>query len=175
MIRNASSAVMNPRFKLNELELYSRWWKVCDLAVSAWLWLVVVLAAYGVIGWQILVKAYFLIVLILAINWLRNLVAHTYTNENGSVSYLSQFLDSINIKGPSLIVFLFFPIGMRYHALHHLFPRLPYHALPGVHAKLKAELGPGSPYLANTELDAFEALSRLLKHSGGTVEWHGVA
>lgn len=174
MIRNASSAVMNPRFKLNKLELYDRWWMVCDLASSAWLWLLVALAAYDVIAWQILVKAYFLIVLILAINWLRNLVAHTYTIENGSVSYLTQFLDSINIKGPALIVFLFFPIGMRYHALHHLFPLLPYHALRHVHTKLKAELAPESPYLANTELDTFEALARLLKHSGRTVVWRGV-
>jgi fatty acid desaturase len=35
---------------------------------------------------------------------------------------------------------------MRFHALHHLFPSLPYHALGAAHRRLMARLPPDSPY-----------------------------
>ncbi len=41
-----------------------------------------------------------------------------------------------------------FPVGLRYHALHHLFPFLPYHNLGKAHARLIARLPAGSPYHA---------------------------
>ena len=175
MIENASSAVMNPRFKFRKPTLYDRWWKLCDLATSVWVWSIVLLAVYGVVQWQYLLKAYYLIMLIIGINWFRNLLAHTYTHDGSTVSHLRQFLDSINIGGSSLAASLFFPIGMRYHALHHLFPGLPYHALPEVHRKLNAELPPGSPYLAKKDLTIYQGMKLMFTRSGGTTEWHGVS
>ena len=41
---------------------------------------------------------------------------------------------------------LFVPLGLRYHALHHLFPQLPYHALGRAHRRLMKELPAGSDY-----------------------------
>jgi hypothetical protein len=38
----------------------------------------------------------------------------------------------------------FFPLGLRYHALHHLFPSLPYHALGTAHRRLIVALPPDS-------------------------------
>lgn len=38
------------------------------------------------------------------------------------------------------------PVGLRYHALHHLLPSLPYHALGEAHRRISAALTPDSPY-----------------------------
>jgi exodeoxyribonuclease VII large subunit len=38
------------------------------------------------------------------------------------------------------------PVGLRYHALHHLMPSMPYHDLPEAHRRLARELGTGSTY-----------------------------
>lgn len=38
------------------------------------------------------------------------------------------------------------PLGLRYHALHHLLPMMPYHSLSEAHARLMTQLPPGSPY-----------------------------
>jgi fatty acid desaturase len=37
-------------------------------------------------------------------------------------------------------------VGLRYHALHHLFPSLPYHSLGIAHRRLMAQLPADSPY-----------------------------
>ena len=37
-------------------------------------------------------------------------------------------------------------MGLRYHALHHFLPSLPYHSLGRVHRQLLAELPADAPY-----------------------------
>ena len=62
------------------------------------------------------------------------------------MTYVDQLTDSVNIVGQPIITELWFPIGLKYHALHHLFPSLPYHALGEAHRRLMAELPADSPY-----------------------------
>ena len=47
---------------------------------------------------------------------------------------------------PSLLPALWAPVGLRYHALHHLLPGVPYHNLGEAHRRVTAALEPGSPY-----------------------------
>ena len=46
------------------------------------------------------------------------------------------------------------PVGLRYHALHHLFPTLPYHNLKAAHEYLLVHLPPESPYRSLDETRA---------------------
>jgi fatty acid desaturase len=84
---------------------------------------------------------------ILTLNHIRTLAAHRYDNaERAAVDRTGQLLDSINLTGGSWLTAVAAPVGLRYHALHHLLPTLPYHSLGVVHRTLDRELPVSSPY-----------------------------
>ncbi|HKY82642.1 MAG TPA: fatty acid desaturase [Sphingobium sp.] len=80
------------------------------------------------------------------INQLRTLVAHLWENEGEAMTVTAQYLDSVNVPPPSPFAAIWAPVGLRYHALHHLLPSVPYHALGKAHGALMAKLGDASPY-----------------------------
>jgi fatty acid desaturase len=80
------------------------------------------------------------------LNALRTLGAHRYLHAHEEMTFVEQLLDSINYPRHPLIAGLWAPIGLRFHALHHLCPSLPYHNLAKAHQKLMAELPADSPY-----------------------------
>ena len=80
------------------------------------------------------------------LNQLRTLVAHLWENEGEPMTVTAQFLDSVNVPPPGPLAEIWAPVGLRYHALHHLMPSMPYHALPEAHRRLHRELGDGSTY-----------------------------
>ena len=77
------------------------------------------------------------------------------------MTFLAQLLDSINYPRRPFVSALWAPVGLRFHALHHLFPSLPYHNLATAHARLMAELPADSPYRL-TESPSLVASLRLL-------------
>ena len=60
--------------------------------------------------------------------------------------HLHEYRDSVNISGGSWIDALLAPVGLRYHALHHLLPTVPYHSLGAIHRRMLSELPPSTPY-----------------------------
>ncbi len=80
------------------------------------------------------------------VNQVRTLAAHGYVHGEEPVDAEGQLLDSINLRGWSWLTLLAAPVGMRFHALHHFLPGIPYHGLGAVHRALLAELPPDSPY-----------------------------
>jgi hypothetical protein len=74
------------------------------------------------------------------------MTAHHYRSNGEPMSHVDQLSDSINLEGVPVVTELFFPLGLRYHALHHLFPSLPYHNLGKAHRRLMAELPVESGY-----------------------------
>ncbi len=46
----------------------------------------------------------------------------------------------------ALLPMLWAPVGLRYHALHHLLPGVPYHGLAEAHRRLVKTLDADSPY-----------------------------
>ena len=90
--------------------------------------------------------AYLVGIGLLIVNEFRTLGAHRWTNEGGEMSFEEQMLDSVNYPHSPWISELWGPVGTRYHGLHHLFPRLPYHDLGTAHRRLIAGLPADSPY-----------------------------
>ncbi|RKP48943.1 fatty acid desaturase [Cohnella endophytica] len=67
-------------------------------------------------------------------------------------------------------VFRFLYWNMNYHIEHHMFPMVPYHALPKLHAEMKADCPPPSPGLASAFKDVVTALLKQRKDPTYTIE-----
>ena len=92
------------------------------------------------------IHAYLTGVTIVFLNSIRTLGSHRWQNAGDEMSFVQQLQDSVNYPHAPVISELWGPIGTRYHALHHLFPTMPYHAMGKAHALLMAELPADSVY-----------------------------
>ncbi|MBV7266054.1 fatty acid desaturase family protein [Erythrobacter ani] len=114
--------------------------------MAASLWAIAILLSPLVLDWRPVLIAFAIFSLTAVLNQLRTLVAHLWENEGDPMTVTAQFLDSVNVPPPGRIAELWAPVGLRYHALHHLMPSMPYHDLPEAHRRLNIELGTGSTY-----------------------------
>lgn len=121
-------------------------WVLMDALSFVFLLSLLVLVLQGVISWSAIGLVYLLATYAIGLNWVRTLAAHRYQNAGSEMTYAQQLQDSLTIGGHSPLTPLLFPVGLRYHALHHLFPSLPYHALREAHHRLMARLPEDSPY-----------------------------
>jgi fatty acid desaturase len=142
-----SSLVMDPSY-IRPLPSRKalRIFRIQEALCFLWILAIGALLIAGVVPIGFLPTAYLISVVILFLNALRTLGAHRYTNDGGEVTFLDQLLDSINYPRCPFLSSLWAPVGLRFHALHHLFPSLPYHNLALAHARLMAELPLDSPY-----------------------------
>ena len=99
------------------------------------------------------------------VNAARTLAAHRYDNEHDELSMNEQLLDSCTIAPSSLLRTLVAPVGLRYHALHHWIPSLPYHNLGRAHRLLVTALAPDAPYGHTIERGFTPALRDLVRRS----------
>lgn len=114
--------------------------------LGASLWAIALVSSGFLIGWKPLLIALVVLSGTAVLNQLRTLVAHLWENEGEPMTVTAQYLDSVNVPPPSPWAELWAPVGLRYHALHHLLPSLPYHALGEAHRRLSERFGGGSTY-----------------------------
>ncbi len=145
--RHASSMVIDPTYirPLPTREVM-RIFRLQESLCFLWCAGVATLLVAGIVPIGFLITVYCLAVFILTLNGLRTLGAHHYTNADGEVTFLDQLLDSINYPNRPFRSALWAPVGLRFHALHHLFASMPYHNLDRAHRRLMAELPADSPY-----------------------------
>lgn len=140
-----SSLSINPEFRRRPPEGdFARmvWWQ--ELGATAWSF--ALLASTQVWGWRPLLIAIAVVSAVAVLNQIRTLVAHLWENEGEAMTVTAQYLDSVNVPPPELLAPLWAPVGLRYHALHHLLPSMPYHSLGEAHRRITAHLGAGSTY-----------------------------
>jgi len=141
----ASALSINPAFRRRPAEGdFRRQAAWQELGASLWAWFLVATAA--IYDWRPLAIGLAVVSLTAVLNQLRTLVAHLWVNEGEPMTVTAQFLDSVNVPPPGPIAELWAPVGLRYHALHHLLPSVPYHSLPEAHRRLADKLGLGSTY-----------------------------
>jgi fatty acid desaturase len=147
VVERYSALAINPQFRRRMPEGEAlRLWNRIETAASLWAIALVTLAATGVLP----LRAFLLILAVASavavLNQVRTLVAHLWENEGEPMSVTAQYLDTVNVPPPTLLPALWAPVGLRYHALHHLLPSVPYHALGEAHRRLSAMLEADSPY-----------------------------
>ena len=161
-----SALAINPAFRRRapegELAARVRWQ---EAGASLWAWALI--ASIFVLGWQPLAIALAILSLSALLNQLRTLVAHLWENEGEAMTVTAQFLDSVNVPPPGIAAEIWAPVGLRYHALHHLMPSMPYHDLPEAHRRLVRALGPGSIYEGANHPGMLALIARIARSTMG--------
>jgi fatty acid desaturase len=138
---------INPHYKHTPPDPMPRSWRWLETACMVRAWFIPMAIVIGINPPTHILELYLIAVVSLGLNYVRNVAAHHYRNESlQRMTYTEQLLDSVNITGHPLWTELLFPVGLRYHALHHIFPSLPYHNLGKAHRRLMRELPADSPY-----------------------------
>lgn len=143
--QRVSALAINPDFRRRPAEGEQKkrfFWQ--EFGGFVWAW--VLIGSIFVLGWRPILIALAIVSVTATLNQLRTLVAHLWENDGQAMTVTAQFLNSVNVPPPGIIAEIWAPVGLRYHALHHLMPSMPYHSLPEAHRRLVRELGDHSTY-----------------------------
>jgi fatty acid desaturase len=166
VVERYSALSINPQFRRRppEGEL-KRHWLVSEISASLWAMSLITAVATGVVP----LRGFLMFLAIVSgatlLNQIRTLVAHLWENEGEMMSVTAQYLDSVNVPPPATLPALWAPVGLRYHAIHHLLPGLPYHALGEAHRRLIAALPADSTYHRGNYAGLPSLLTRLVSSS----------
>lgn len=141
-----------------------RSWLVQEFACFAYLVAMLALLVGGVYSPTRLVEAYVIVAAVLFVNWIRVLAAHRYESRNERMTIPEQVLDSIDHPSMPILGELWAPLGLRYHAVHHLFPKLPYHQLGKVRRRLAETIPRDGGFWSTEDRSLITSLKRLLAH-----------
>ena len=167
---HASSMIMDPKYmRPLPTKKVRRIMRIQEFCCFAFIWAVVARMTinYGILfaeplsPWFV-VQAYSTGVFIVAINAARTLGAHRWMHDGSrEMTFVEQMLDSVNYPHNPLVGGLWAPIGLRFHAMHHIFPTMPYHALATAHKRLMRDLPADSPYRRTEARSLHEVLATL--------------
>ena len=159
-----SAMTINPAFVRKDLErAQTPAWLAQEIACWVWSWGLTALTVMRIIPGRVPLTAAGVYAVMAALNQLRTAVAHAWESEGERMSFREQFLDTVNVPPPALLPILWAPVGLRYHALHHLMPRLPYHNLGAAHRRLVAALPVNSDYRRVEQRELAPAMARLVR------------
>jgi fatty acid desaturase len=157
----ASSFSMNPAYRRVVTDATARTMRRWEIAVLAvWVGFAVALVN-GVLPLRAIGLWFGVFVVVSFVNTMRVLGAHEYESDGTMRSREGQLMDSIDTPGGPWSA-LWAPVGLRYHALHHFFPGIPYHNLGIAYRRILAAAG-GSAYREFTSPSLPHSLTKLYK------------
>jgi fatty acid desaturase len=163
-----SGLQINPKFVRPKPEgEFARHWAWQEAACSIWAISLIAMVTTSVVPLRDFLIFLAISAGVMFLNQVRTLVAHLWENDGEPMSVTAQFLDSVNVPPPATLPALWAPVGLRYHALHHLLPGVPYHNLAEAHRRLCRELDAGSAYHDSTHRHLTLLVVRLAKSTMG--------
>ncbi len=121
-------------------------WRAQEAACFVYLVCAGVGVALGLIPIRLIAQMYCVTVTILLLHGVRIMVGHRYASDGDHADLTRQVRDSYNFAGPRWLLQVLTPLGFHLHALHHLFPSIPYHNMPEAHRRILAALPRESVY-----------------------------
>ena len=160
LVVHASSLSMNTRYRRESapgLNASIRRWEVVTLLI----WLAAgIMAVQSHLQWKALAAWCAISACAALCNALRTLGAHRYESTGAPLDRDGQLTDSIDTPG-AVWTGLWAPVGLRYHALHHYFPGIPYHNLGTAYRRLGSNLAADSAYHELTSPGLPQSIQRL--------------
>jgi len=159
---HASALSMNVKYCREVSEATGRSMRQLELATMAFMTTtLVVLFRFGIF-WRCFAVWYGVSALIAVVNTIRTLGAHRYGSNGSPLDREAQLSDSIDTPG-AVWTELWAPVGLRYHALHHYFPGIPYHNLGKAYRRLREALPAEDSYHRSTSPGLPRSLSALYR------------
>lgn len=144
-LRRLSSFTLNWKYERHVGRIgWSFFW--VEMLCCARAWCIPYGVISGIADWTRIPQMYFLAIAILFCNQMRFLADHHFESHGEQMSLHDHVIDSCNYSKNDFFTWLFFPFTIRFHALHHLFPTIPYHNLPAAHQHLTDNLPADSVY-----------------------------
>lgn len=145
-LRRLSSFTLNWKYERNISRLDRKAFSVVEILCCLRAWMIPLGVVLGVTDWTRIPLMYLLAMTILSFNQMRFFADHHFESQGENMSMADHVIDSCNYTSNDFFTWLFFPFTIRFHALHHLFPTIPYHNLPAAHQHLSTTLPATSLY-----------------------------
>lgn len=162
-LRRLSSFTFNWRYTRAVHRVNRPTFAILELLCSLRAWCIPAAVMLGFTPWTRMGQLYFLGAAVVTLNQLRQLADHHFEGSGERLSVSDHILDSCNFVGRDPLTWLFFPMAIQYHALHHLFPSLPYHNLEAAHEYLMRTLPSHSPYRSLEQVHWWSVAGKMLR------------
>jgi fatty acid desaturase len=160
LVAHASSLTMNVKYTREPNHELVRQIRIQSLFLCLAWGAYLTCVANGLVSLRILWTWLAVCSLVSFINTVRTLGAHDYQNEGEPMDRMAQLRDSIDTPG-AFWTELWAPVGLRYHALHHYFPGIPYHSLPEAYRRIANNLAISAEYKEMTSPSLPASLTKL--------------
>jgi fatty acid desaturase len=157
-----SSYTFNPGFTREATAEERREVRIWEFAILAFWAGALCAIATGWLPVRALAVWYGVYATIAVVNRCRALLAHRYELDGEPVDRVGQLRDSIDHPG-GFWTELWAPLGLRYHALHHLFPSLPYHSMARAYRRLIGQLPAEGVYRETQSAGSLKSWRELLR------------